>query len=264
MKKIVVTIIIGGICGGGIYYFWFFKKNHDFSDVEKMVRDFQALKDREVQTQKFIDIDKDEAKRMIESGELKPVDVSSDYKKGHLPNALNCYLGDGSLDKVVAVLDKNDRYLVYSINDESSITGSQKLINNGFKNVYRLNGNLESWKNANFPMEFDFLSSANLKGSGKVIKSFDSETNEYSYLAKIKLDKLKDKEFYQAFFFKSKPQESFNMGTLSNVKDEFVMTYKSAQDFSRFDNFVVILSNEGDAEFQKEKIVAEAQINNFR
>jgi rhodanese-related sulfurtransferase len=263
IKKLIALFVVVLFCFATAYYFLVFKKNRDFSYAEQMVRDFQSLKDREKHSEKFIDIEKEEAKKMVDDKSVKVLDVSSHFEKGHLPGAIDCYLNDGSLDKVIAVLDKNEKYLVYSISDESSITGSQKLINNGFKNVYRLNGNFDGWNNSGFPIEFNFLPVLSGKGSGSVVRSFNSQTEEYLYVASVKLGELKEKEFYQAYFLKAKPQETFDMGILDGKKENFVMTYASKQDFKRFDNFVIVLNNEEDPDFRKEKIVLEARINNF-
>ncbi|MBN2851710.1 MAG: rhodanese-like domain-containing protein [Clostridia bacterium] len=102
----------------------------------------------------YMDISPVDAKKLIDSNEnLIIIDVSPFYKDGHLPNAVNYYVGDGSLDTAILMLDKNADYLVYCHSDSASILGAQKLIDAGFKKVYRLEGNYSAWLDAGFDIE---------------------------------------------------------------------------------------------------------------
>jgi rhodanese-related sulfurtransferase len=102
----------------------------------------------------YIDIPPAEAKALIEkSPDIIIIDVSPAYAKGHLPKAVHYYIGDGSLDKAIPKLDKNKTYLVYCHVDRVSIQGAQKLIDAGFKKVYRLKGNYKAWVDAGYPIE---------------------------------------------------------------------------------------------------------------
>ncbi len=102
----------------------------------------------------YTDLAVSEAKKLIESTpELVIIDVSPHYAKGHLPKAIHYYLGDGSLDKAIPTLDKDKKYLVYCHVDSVSIQGAEKLVNAGFKNVYRLQGNYSAWVDAGYPIE---------------------------------------------------------------------------------------------------------------
>ena len=102
----------------------------------------------------FIDITAAEAKELIDTNpDLIVIDVSPHYDDGHLPGAINYYLGDGSLDAAIPTLDKNKDYLVYCHVDSVSISGAQKLIDAGFETVYRLEGNYQAWVDAGYPIE---------------------------------------------------------------------------------------------------------------
>lgn len=70
-----------------------------------------------------------------------------------MPNAVNYYLGDGSLDRAIPNFDKEKTYLVYCHVDSVAIQGAQKLVDAGFKNVYRLKGNYKAWVDAGYPIE---------------------------------------------------------------------------------------------------------------
>ena len=102
----------------------------------------------------YMDVTPQEAlKLMLETPDLIIIDVSPAYNvMGHLPTAINHPVVDGSLDKAIPILDKDMTYLVYCLVDDSSISGSQKLVDAGFKKVYRLEGNHKAWTDAGYPV----------------------------------------------------------------------------------------------------------------
>jgi rhodanese-related sulfurtransferase len=102
----------------------------------------------------YMDVTAMEAKQLIDTKpELIIIDVSPNYDDGHLPGAINYYIGDGSLDEAIPSLDKNKEYLVYCHVDSASISGAQKLVDAGFTTVYRLEGNYQAWVDAGYPIE---------------------------------------------------------------------------------------------------------------
>ena len=102
----------------------------------------------------YIDVTPEEAKALIEDNpDLVIIDVSPHYEEGHLPGAVNYYIGDGSLDEAIPTLDKNGIYLVYCHSDSVSRQGAQALLDAGFKNVYRLEGNYSAWVDAGYEIE---------------------------------------------------------------------------------------------------------------
>jgi adenylyltransferase/sulfurtransferase len=102
----------------------------------------------------YMDVSPEEAKKLIEDNpDLIIIDVSPSYDNGHLPGAVNYYVGDGSLDEAIPGLDPDSKYLVYCHVDSAAIAGAQKLVDAGFKNVYRLEGNYSAWVDAGYPIE---------------------------------------------------------------------------------------------------------------
>ena len=102
----------------------------------------------------YMDVSPAEAKQLInDNPDIIIIDVSPHYAQGHLPGAVHYYLGDGSLDKAIPTLDKSKTYLVYCHIDSVAIQGAQKLIDAGFQNVYRLQGNYSAWVDAGYPIE---------------------------------------------------------------------------------------------------------------
>lgn len=102
----------------------------------------------------YVDVTAEEAKELIDTKpDLIIIDVSPNYDNGHIPGAINYYIGDGSLDNAIPSLDKNKEYLVYCHVDSASIGGAQKLVDAGFTMVYRLEGNYQAWVDAGYPIE---------------------------------------------------------------------------------------------------------------
>jgi len=76
-------------------------------------------------------------------------DVSPVYDQGHLPFATNTGGVDG-LGTMLDGLDKSLSYLVYCHADAPSIAGAGLMVENGFSNVYRLEGNYDAWDKVSF------------------------------------------------------------------------------------------------------------------
>ena len=75
------------------------------------------------------------------------------YSLGHLPGAVNYVWADGTLTSMIPELDPTWTYLVYCHTDPPSTDSAQTMVNAGFENVYRLEGNYAAWKNAGYPIE---------------------------------------------------------------------------------------------------------------
>ena len=106
------------------------------------------------QTTGYTDVTAAEAKELIDTmADLVIIDVSPSYDQGHLPGAVNYYLGDGSLDAAIPTLEMSVPYLVYCHVDSVAIQGAQKLVDAGFETVYRLEGNYQAWVDAGYPVE---------------------------------------------------------------------------------------------------------------
>lgn len=121
---------------------------------EVMEDEEEAEEVMEEETEGYMDVTPQEAKIIIdENPDLVIIDVSPKYDEGHLPGAVNYYLGDGSLDNAIPTLDPEGKYLVYCHVDSVSISGAQALVDAGFKNVYRLEGNYSAWVDAGYEIE---------------------------------------------------------------------------------------------------------------
>jgi len=75
------------------------------------------------------------------------------YSLGHLPGAVNYVWADGSLRDKIPDLDPDLTYLFYCHTDPPSTESAQALVDAGFTDVFRLEGNFAAWKNAGYPVE---------------------------------------------------------------------------------------------------------------
>ena len=102
----------------------------------------------------YTDLTPAEAKTLIDSTpDIVIIDVSPHYDEGHIPGAVHYYLGDGSLDAAIPTLDDSKTYLVYCHVDSVAQAGAEKLVEAGFMDVYRLEGNYGAWVDAGYPIE---------------------------------------------------------------------------------------------------------------
>jgi len=102
----------------------------------------------------YMDVTAEQAYELLDSNpDIIIIDVSPEYNNGHIPGAINYYIGDGSLDAAIPSLDPTAPYLVYCHVDSASISGAQKLVDAGFETVYRLEGNYQAWIDAGYEIE---------------------------------------------------------------------------------------------------------------
>ncbi len=123
-------------------------------DEDAMMDDGATMTIPEAMPGAYTDLTPEQAKYLIETTpNLVVLDVSPNYADGHLPGAVNYYIGDGSLEAAIPMLDKSVPYLVYCHVDSASIGGAEALVNAGFPTVYRLEGNYAAWVEAGYPVE---------------------------------------------------------------------------------------------------------------
>lgn len=93
-----------------------------------------------------------EAKNIIDNNSnLIIIDVSSDYKSGHLPRAINVPIAE--IESKIIELNKNRTYLIYARQSAYSIAVASRLAENGFENVYHLDGDFLAWQSAGYKIE---------------------------------------------------------------------------------------------------------------
>jgi phage shock protein E len=94
-----------------------------------------------------------EAKIKVDSGEFFILDVRTreEYDEGHIANAILIPSTDisGRLDEV----PKDMPILVYCQTSRRSAISSQVLADNGFSEVYNMEGGIVAWQNAGYPIQ---------------------------------------------------------------------------------------------------------------
>lgn len=93
----------------------------------------------------YTDVDVDEAKEMIDSGEVEVIDVRTpeEFSAGHIPDAKLMPLQ--VLDGMLSELDKEKKYLIVCRSGNRSAEASAILADNGFKNIYNMTGGMSQW-----------------------------------------------------------------------------------------------------------------------
>ena len=154
MKKILIIVLFLLLVGVGVYYFFNSEEVMNTPEINMEDEDGTEVEvDMETENT-YMDVTPQQAKTLTEDREnLVILDVSNRYDQGHIPGAINYYVGDGSLDEAIPTLDKDVPYLVYCHVDSVAIIGAQKLIDAGFTQVYRLEGNYSAWVDAGYDIE---------------------------------------------------------------------------------------------------------------
>jgi phage shock protein E len=102
---------------------------------------------------KYIDIPVSEAKTKVDNGEYFILDVRTreEYDAGHIANAILIPSTDisGRLDEV----PKDMPILVYCRSGSRSAIASQELVDNGYLEVYNMEGGINEWQNAGYPVQ---------------------------------------------------------------------------------------------------------------
>lgn len=79
------------------------------------------------------------------------VRTPGEYNEGHIENALNINWNDPSFSQETSKLDKTKPVMVYCLSGGRSSSAANKLRNDGFTNVYELNGGMMQWRNNQLP-----------------------------------------------------------------------------------------------------------------
>jgi rhodanese-related sulfurtransferase len=92
-----------------------------------------------------------EAEQKMQKRKTKVLDVRTpkEFAEGHLPNAVNIDVMDSaSFIKQIQLLKKRKNYVVYCRSGKRSLKASDILVQNGFKNIYNMEGGILEWKGA--------------------------------------------------------------------------------------------------------------------
>lgn len=104
----------------------------------------------------FADISAAKVKMKMTAGHFEAIfDVSPYYNNGRIPGAMNANASGGGTDlaDLIKGKDKTKTYLVYCHGNGPAMAGAQLMEDEGFKNVFRLEGNFGAWVDAGYDVE---------------------------------------------------------------------------------------------------------------
>ncbi len=88
-------------------------------------------------------------------GQLLDVRTSDEYAQGHLSNSQNLDVKDPVFVQKLATLDKDKPVFVYCLSGGRSAKAAKLMVENGFKEVYEMQGGFLKWSSAKMPFEKD-------------------------------------------------------------------------------------------------------------
>lgn len=220
-KKIILILLAVVSIGLLTYILWPEKQKEDNVITKKL---------------EYVDIEANVAyKLIIENDDLVILDVSPRWDKGHIPNSINHYASDGSLDKAIPSLEKDKPYLVYCHVDSVSILGAQKLIDAGFEKVYRLKDNYPAWINGGYPIEVELKALGTYKGSALATRSFLE--GKFEHIVTAEINDPAPGKFYEGWLVDG--AKFFSTGEMKKDNGKYILNYSSNED-SRSYKMVVI------------------------
>ena len=80
------------------------------------------------------------------------VRTPGEFAAGHIQNAINIDVEASDFDTNIAKLDKSKEYAVYCHSGRRSGIATQKMVKSGFTKVSNLDGGIQSWQAAGFPL----------------------------------------------------------------------------------------------------------------
>lgn len=93
----------------------------------------------------FKDVSVEEAKKLIDNGEVTVLDVRTpeEYEEGHIPGSMLIPLQE--LGERLDELDEEEPYLIVCRSGNRSAEASELLIGEGFPDVYNMTGGMNDW-----------------------------------------------------------------------------------------------------------------------
>lgn len=85
-------------------------------------------------------------------GQLIDVRTPEEFAKGHLKNARNININDGSFATEIARLEKDKPVFVYCLGGGRSANAAEKMQRLGFNTIYDLKGGILAWEGKGFPI----------------------------------------------------------------------------------------------------------------
>jgi rhodanese-related sulfurtransferase len=101
-----------------------------------------------------VDSNKFEEQMKEPTSQIVDVRTSEEYAEGHIANAVNMDVNSDDFESKIATLDKEKPVMVYCKAGGRSAKAAAILRDNGFKQVYDLDGGMIGWNDAKKPIEY--------------------------------------------------------------------------------------------------------------
>lgn len=102
----------------------------------------------------LVDSNKFETQMKEPTSQIVDVRTSAEFSEGHIANAVNMDVTSDDFESKIATLDKEKPVMVYCKSGGRSAKAAAILRDNGFKQVYDLDGGMIGWNDANKPVEY--------------------------------------------------------------------------------------------------------------
>jgi thioredoxin len=115
------------------------------------------------------------SKKIADLPAITIIDVRSpeEFEGGHIQNAQNFNWNGNDFDKQISAIDHSKPILVYCLSGGRSSSAAKKMRNDGFKEVYELDGGMMQWRNSNLP---ETTNGGNPKQTGMSLQQFEELT----------------------------------------------------------------------------------------
>ncbi|MFT7252239.1 MAG: rhodanese-related sulfurtransferase [Flavobacterium sp.] len=101
----------------------------------------------------LVDSNKFEEQMKESTSQIVDVRTSEEYTEGHIVNAVNMDVTSDDFESKIVSLDKEKPVMVYCKSGGRSAKAAAILRDNGFKQVYDLDGGMIGWNAASKPIE---------------------------------------------------------------------------------------------------------------